>query len=257
MLRKRTPCILKAAVLITAVLLCLASCTRSSTADSQSASLSSISCFVPSSAKDAPALSAHSAILIEMDGGDAIYQRNADERLPMASTTKIMTALVALENCDVNKTVSVSPEAVGIEGSSVYLFAGERITMEDLLYALLLSSANDAAAAIAIEVGGSIEGFAALMNERAHSLGLENTNFINPHGLYDEQHYTTARELAVIAREAMKHPTFARIVATYKRTAEMADGGERLFVNHNKLLSSYEGACGIKTGYTKKAGDVS
>lgn len=200
-------------------------------------------------------ISAHSAILIEMSSGTAVYQKNADERLPMASTTKIMTALVALESCDTDRVVTVSPEAVGVEGSSIYLFAGERITMEDLLYALLLSSANDAAAAIAIEIGGSIEGFADMMNARAREMGLVSTHFTNPHGLYDEDHYTTARELAIIAREAMAHSTFAKIVSTYKKTAAMTSGeASRLFVNHNKLLQRYNGACGIKTGFTKKSG---
>ena len=255
---RRIPNILiRAAVLLTAVSLCLVGCSRSVTADSQSAVSGSFVGFVAATESDADArtVSARSAILLEMTSGEVIYQKNADERLPMASTTKIMTALVALENCDVSHTVTVSPDAVGIEGSSVYLFSGESISMQDLLYALLLSSANDAAAAIAIEVGGSIEDFAAMMNQRAASLGLENTHFTNPHGLYDEQHYTTARELAVIANEAMKHPTFARIVATYKWTSQMAFGNaERLFVNHNKLLLRYEGACGIKTGYTKRSG---
>lgn len=252
---------LKAVVFITAVSLCLVGCSaRFASPDEQereSDTKDSLSCFIPSISANPTdvSVSAHSAILIEMDSGEIVYAKNADERLPMASTTKIMTALVALENCDVSRTVTVSPQAVGIEGSSVYLFAGEKITMQDLLYALLLSSANDAAAAIAIEVGGSIEGFAQMMNDRARELGLENTNFTNPHGLYDEQHYTTARELALIANEAMKHPAFAKIVATYKWASKMADSDEtRLFVNHNKLLKSYEGTCGIKTGFTKKSG---
>ena len=241
--------------------LCLAGCSTrlQSMAEQERESVreDSLSCFISANEQDrgSVSVSAHSAILVEMDSGEAIYAKNADQRLPMASTTKIMTALVALENCDVSRVVTVPREAVGIDGSSIYLFEGERITMEDLLYALLLSSANDAAAAIAIEVGGSIEGFAQMMNDRAQKLGLESTSFTNPHGLYDDQHYTTARELALIAREAMKHPTFARIVCTYKWTSKMTQSeGVRLFVNHNKLLKSYEGACGIKTGYTKKSG---
>lgn len=239
---------------VLAVCLCSVAC-RSVDAHNTTQSTLPCSLFVPTAEQQTLSLSAHSAILLEMSSGETVYQKNADERMPMASTTKIMTALVALENSELSRVVTVSPDAVGVEGSSIYLFAGERITMEDLLYALLLSSANDAAAAIAIELGGSIEGFADMMNGRASQMGLENTHFTNPHGLYDEQHYTTSRELAAIAREAMQNVTFASIVSTYKRTAPMTDAdGARLFVNHNKLLRGYEGACGIKTGYTKKSG---
>ncbi len=204
---------------------------------------------------NAPSVSAKSAILIEASSGEVIFSKNADERLPMASTTKIMTALVALENCDVKKTVSVSAAAVGVEGSSVYLYPEEKLTLEDLLYAMLLESANDAAAAIAIEVGGSIEGFADMMNEKARALSLVDTHFENPHGLDGETHYTTARELAIIAREAYSNERFREIVSTYKKTIPLNETeGVRLLMNHNKLLKSYEGAVGIKTGFTKKSG---
>ena len=173
----------------------------------------------------------------------------------MASTTKIMTALVAIENCPIDKMVTVSPEAVGVEGSSVYLKANEKISMESLLYALLLSSANDAAAAIAYEVAGGIPEFAELMNEKAKSLGLENTHFANPHGLDDAEHYTTARELALIARAALENETFSKIVSTKKKTISIHDGEEsRLLVNHNRLLFEYDDVVGVKTGYTKKCG---
>lgn len=243
------------AALLSAVLLCLVGCQTVPDGDGNLSDESSSFPFVKTASQEVIDVSAHSAILVEMQSGSVVYRKNADEKMAMASTTKIMTALVALENCELSRVVTVSPEAVGVEGSSVYLFAGERITMEDLLYALLLSSANDAAAAIAIEVGGSIEGFADMMNARAQTLGLENTHFTNPHGLYDDEHYTTARELAIIAREAMAHEIFAKIVATYKKSAAMiGSDGARLFVNHNKLLKSYDGACGIKTGFTKKSG---
>ena len=135
-----------------------------------------------------------------------------------------MTALVAIENCELDNTVTVSSDAVGIIGSSVYLYAGEQMTMESLLYALLLESANDAAAAIAIEISGSIDGFAQLMNEKAASLGLENTHFTNPHGLDNEEHYTTARELAALTSAALKNETFREIVSTYKKSIEMHNG---------------------------------
>ena len=202
-----------------------------------------------------PAVSAKSAILIEASSGEVLFEKNADQILPMASTTKIMTALVAIESGDVKRTVSVSPQAVGVEGSSVYLYPNEKLTLEDLIYAMLLESANDAAAAIAIEVGGSIEDFAEMMNERARSLGLTNTHFENPHGLDGETHYTTARELAIIAREAYSNETLKSIFSTYKKTIPLNETeGVRLLINHNKLLKSYEGATGIKTGFTKKSG---
>ncbi len=207
------------------------------------------------SAVNIPTVSAHSAILIEAESGRVIFDKNADERRHMASTTKIMTALVAIENADVSKTVSVSADAIGIEGSSVYLYKDEKLTLEDLLYAMLLESANDAAAAIAIEVGGSIEGFADMMNKKAAELGLENTHFENPHGHDGDSHYTTARELAIIAREAMSNGDLRTIVSTHKKTIPLNESeGVRLLINHNKMLKGYEGAIGVKTGFTKKSG---
>ena len=198
--------------------------------------------------------SAEGAILIEASGGDVIYEHNADRRLPMASTTKIMTALCAIESGDIGRRVKVSPAAVGVEGSSVYLTAGEELTLEDLLYALMLASANDAATAIAIEVSGSVEDFAALMNERAVSLGCENTHFTNPHGLDNEEHYTTARDLAAITAAALGNETFRTIVSTYKHTIPMPQGGVRLLLNHNRLLRTEENVIGVKTGFTRRSG---
>ncbi len=210
---------------------------------------------MPNGSLSTPTVSAKSAILIEATSGEVLWAKNADSQLPMASTTKIMTALVAIESGDVKRAVSVSPKAVGVEGSSVYLYPNEKMTLEDLLYAMLLESANDAAAAIAIEVGGSIEGFAEMMNRKAQSLGLKNTHFENPHGLDGETHYTTARELALIAREAYSNEVLKGIFSTYKKTIPLNETeGVRLLINHNKLLKSYEGATGIKTGFTKKSG---
>ncbi len=200
-------------------------------------------------------ISAKAAVLVEATTGRIISAKNADVRLPMASTTKIMTALVAIENCDISTVVTVSSDAVGVEGSSIYLFEGEQLTLEDLLYALLLASANDAAAAIAIEVGGSIEGFAEMMNAKASELGLSDTHFTNPHGLDDPEHYTTAAELAKIASAAMQNEIFKTIVSTRKKTIPQNNGeGVRLLVNHNKLLIGYEGCIGVKTGFTKQSG---
>lgn len=198
--------------------------------------------------------SAEASVLIEAESGDVICARNEDERLPMASTTKIMTALVALERCDPDMTVTVSPLAVGVEGSSVYLTANEKLTMSDLIYALMLESANDAAAAIAIEVGGSIEGFAELMNEKAAELGCTNTHFTNPHGLDNAEHYTTARDLATITRAALENEAFRTVVSTERRTIPLEGGGVRMLINHNRLLRENDSVIGVKTGFTKRSG---
>ena len=202
-----------------------------------------------------PTVSAESAILIDSQSGRILYEKNAHERMGMASTTKLMTALVALSLSDKDRVISIPSEAVGIEGSSVYLVEGEQLTLEELILALLLSSANDAATAIAISISGSVEAFAEQMNDYAESLGLSDTHFTNPHGLYDKEHYTTAAELGLIAAEALKNETIRQIVAKQKATIPH-DGVKdaRLLVNHNKLLKSYDGAIGMKTGFTKKTG---
>lgn len=201
-----------------------------------------------------PTVSAKAVALIDLDGR-IVYANRAEERLPMASTTKIMTATVALESADPNERVTVTPDAVGIEGSSAYLMAGETFVMKDLLYALLLSSANDAAVAIAIHIDGSVEAFAERMNAKADELGLTSTHFTNPHGLDDEAHYTTALDLARLTAYALRNEQFAEIVSTVRYECPMSNGeGTRLFVNHNRLLRSYEGAIGVKTGYTKRTG---
>ena len=206
-------------------------------------------------------LSAKSAILIDLDEKSILYQRNTRERMAMASTTKIVTALVACELSECDATIKIPREAVGIEGSSIYLCEGELLTVEQLLYALLLESANDAAVALAISVAGSIENFAQKCNEKAYSLGLRDTSFKNPHGLYDEEHYTTAYDLAILTAEALKNPTIAKICATKRATIPLGvteesptGNGLRYLKNHNKLLSTYDGAIGVKTGFTKKSG---
>ena len=210
---------------------------------------------IPLSANAAPKTSAKSAILMEAESGRVLYQQNAFVRLPMASTTKIMTAIVAIEAGNIGRTVLVSPEAVGVEGSSIYLYPHEKLTLEQLLYALMLESANDAATAIAIEVAGSVEAFSALMNQKAEALGLTATHFTNPHGLDHEEHYTTAYDLAKIAAYAMKNDTFRKICGTGRITIPLKETeGTRVLINHNKLLSRYRGAVGVKTGFTKKSG---
>ncbi len=200
-----------------------------------------------------PSVSAASAILIEAGSGRVLFEKDADIRRGMASTTKIMTALIALEDPDPTQLVRVSPEAVGIEGSSLYLRVGDAITLKDLVTALMLESANDAAAAIAIHIAGSVEAFAARMNDKAASLGLENTHFDNPHGLDGPDHATTARDLAKLAAHAMKNEAFRTIVSTYRATVTV-NGSARTLINHNRLLKLYDGAIGVKTGYTKKCG---
>ena len=199
-------------------------------------------------------LSAQSAVLIDARDGRVLYEKDADTPRPMASTTKIMTAVVALESCDVNEIIEIANEAVGVEGSSIYLQKGERMTLLELLYALLLQSANDAAVAIAVGVGGSVGNFADMMNEKAMSLGLTSTHFENPNGLDADGHVTTAHELALLTAYALKNPIFAEIVATYKRKISGPNGTVRLVVNHNKLLNMYDGCVGVKTGFTKKSG---
>ena len=200
-------------------------------------------------------VSAKGAVLVEADSGNAVFEKNAHKRMPMASTTKIMTALTVLQSVPITDTVKIPREACGIEGSSVYLREGESFTVEELLYALLLASANDAATALAIHVCGSVEAFAERMNDIARSLGLRNTHFVNPHGLHDSDHYTTAYELALITREAARNDIFRKITST-QRTVIRRDSKEsaRLLVNHNRLLSSYGGCFGVKTGFTKTSG---
>lgn len=203
----------------------------------------------------APSVSAHSAVLLDAELGTVLYAKDADTRHPMASTTKVMTALVALEQMAPDTQICISPDAIGTEGSSIYLTEGEQLTLEQLLYALLLESANDAAVAIAIGIAGSVEQFAELMNRKAADLGLTDTQFRNPHGLDAEGHYTTAYELALIARAALQNKLILKMVSTRKATIPH-DGidGVRLLVNHNKMLRLYDGSIGVKTGYTKKSG---
>ncbi|MDR2671120.1 MAG: D-alanyl-D-alanine carboxypeptidase [Oscillospiraceae bacterium] len=200
----------------------------------------------PASALD---VSAESAVLYDAAGDTFLYEKNADARMLMASITKMMTALVVLEQCNLEDVVAVPASCVGVEGSSMSLEEGEQLTVEELIYGMLLLSGNDAAAALAVHTAGSIEDFAALMNGKAEALGLQNSHFANPHGLNDDANYASARDLAYIAAEAMRTPTFRTVTAT--KTIQTAGRDMR---NHNKLLWDYEGTVGGKTGYTIKAG---
>ncbi len=199
----------------------------------------------------AQALSARKAILLDGETGRVLYEKDADSRSLIASCTKIMTALVVAEQCNVLDRVKIPKEAVGVEGSSMYLREGEVLTVQELLYGLMLHSGNDAATALAIYCGGTVEGFAGLMNDKAHVLGLTGTHFENPHGLDSPNHYSTARDLAVLTAYAMKNPIFAQTVSTKNVRV-----GERSLTNHNKLLWQVEGADGVKTGYTRAAGRI-
>ncbi len=205
--------------------------------------------------KEIPINAARCAIVIDAKSKNVLFESNADEKRGMASTTKIMTALVVIENCDPEYEFVIPKEAVGIEGSSVYLQEGERLTVRELLYCLMLESGNDAAVALAICCSGSTDAFADNMNARADEMGLKSTHFANPHGLSDENHYTTARELAIITSIAMEYPLFREICSTQRMQVRYngAKNG-RTLVNHNKLLFGYEGATGVKTGYTSADG---
>ena len=194
--------------------------------------------------------SAACAILVDATSGDVLYEKNADQKMLIASTTKIMTALVALWYGELSDIVTVSRRAANTIGSSMYLKAGERLTLEALLYGLLLSSGNDAGVAIAEHVGGGSEAvFVQHMNETARALGMTNSSFANPHGLDDKNNYSTARDMAKLANVALGNPVFRRMVST--KTIKI---GNRSLTNHNKLLGALEGCIGVKNGYTKAAG---
>lgn len=200
-------------------------------------------------------VSAESAVVLDAASKRVLLEKDAYKKRGMASTTKIMTALVAIENLSLDDVVTVSPHAAGVEGSSIWLSPLEKITVHDLLYGLMLASGNDAATALAEYACGSEDAFTSVMNKKAKKLGAYNTNFTNPHGLPDDGHYTTAYDLALISASAMENELFSKIVSTKKQVISW-EGSEwnRSLSNHNKLLNMYKYATGIKTGYTKKDG---
>lgn len=214
-----------------------------------------IICIIFSLPVSAVSTSAKAAAVINGDTGEVLYSQNADTRLPMASTTKIMTSLLLCEHGNLEKEITVTADMLKVEGSSMGLLPGDTVTLHDLLYGMLLASGNDAANVTAIAVSGSVKAFAELMNRRAAELGLKNTHFVTPSGLDAEEHYTTARELALLAAFALKNEEFAKAAAS--KTATLCYGNppyKRTLSNHNKLLKLYEGAVGVKTGFTKKSG---
>lgn len=193
---------------------------------------------------------ASSAIVMDADSGRILYAQDIHEQRLIASITKLMTALIAVEQTDdLDREITIEPEWVGIEGSSIYLKAGETVSMRTLLYGLLLQSGNDAAQAIACHISGDVACFASLMNARASEIGMTNSHFANPSGLNDEKHYSTAYDMALLACVCLQNEVVAEICATKSITI-----GTRTFVNHNKLLQRYEDCVGMKTGYTERAG---
>jgi serine-type D-Ala-D-Ala carboxypeptidase (penicillin-binding protein 5/6) len=217
--------------------------------------LVTVLCSYPAFAKENPIVNARAAVLLDEQTGRILFAKNPIAIMEPASTTKIMTAILTIEKADLHKTVLVSKAAASEDGTSMHLKPNERLTLQDLLYGLLLSSGNDAATAIAESVGGTESNFARLMTAKARSLGLRNTQFKNASGLPAYGHYTTAYDLALLTRYALQNTTFARIVQTKVKVIPGA-GSDQDFslINHNKLLWQYPYSTGVKTGYTIRAG---
>ncbi len=200
-------------------------------------------------------LSAVSAILYYPEYGKVLYEKNSESLRSMASTTKIMTSLIALEECTPGRVIEITDEMVNVEGTSSGLRAGDKITLRDLVYCMMLESGNDAANSVAIALGGSFEGFAEIMNKRAAEIGMKNTSFVTPSGLDDENHYTTAYDMALLAAEALGNREFFSISKEKSKKITFVDSDKSVTLsNHNRLLREYDDCIGIKTGFTKKSG---
>ncbi len=194
-------------------------------------------------------------IVINCDTLEILHEKDSGKKASIASLTKIVTAITALENFDVSKEIIVTDEMVGVDGSSIYLKKGEVLSVEELLYGLMMRSGNDAATAIALSVSGSVGEFSKLMNETAQKAGAVNSNFVNPHGLEEKEHYSTAKDVALITAYALKNQSFSKIVGTKKKVIRNTiEDYDRVLINKNKLLYSYDGCDGVKTGYTKVSG---
>ncbi len=225
-----------------------------------------IICFLTSSFSPAaiaqpvsgPSISGYAAVLIDASTGNIIFEKNADVKMEPASTTKIMTAIIALERGNLSDIVVTGVNPTLAEGTRIYLEEGEKLTLEQMLYALLLNSANDAAIAIAEHIAGDVQSFVDMMNEKAREIGAYNTIFLNPSGLTEDGHLTTANDLAIITRYALKNlPEFRKMVATKNLTIPwQGNDWDRQLINLNKLLWNYDGADGVKTGYTSSAGQT-
>ncbi|MBQ8209311.1 MAG: D-alanyl-D-alanine carboxypeptidase [Clostridia bacterium] len=206
-------------------------------------------------ALDAEELSALSAVVYCTQTGEVIFEKNADDVRSMASTTKIMTSLIALECNTPHRVVEITEEMADVEGTSSGLEAGDRITLENLVYCMLLESGNDAANAVALAIGGSFEAFADMMNKKAKEIGMENTSFVTPSGLDDDNHYTTAYDMALLTAYALENPDFVNICSQSTYNADFISSGKTVTLsNHNRLIKEYEGCFGVKTGFTKKSG---
>ncbi len=218
--------------------------------------LSTIFVKMPFLCTNAISSSAVGMCVLDKESGRILYSKNENKQLPMASTTKVVTAITVLNNCNnLDAYIQVDDSAIGVEGTSIYLRKGETIKVKDLLYGLMLRSGNDAATALACHVGGSVNGFAQLMNDLALKIGTKNSHFANPHGLDNKEHYTTAYDLALITAYALNNPIFKQIVSTKNYVIEATNKSDKRYLtNKNKLLSTLEGCCGVKTGFTSKAG---
>lgn len=224
--------------------------------------ISAVGCIFVANIKNQPTIayaassSAKAMCVLDKDSKRILYAKNQNESLPMASTTKVVTAITVLENCkDLNQTITINKNAVGVEGTSIYLRQDEQISVIDLLYGLMLRSGNDSATALAYHIGGSVDGFASLMNGMAKKVGAKNSHFANPHGLDNPNHYTTAYDLALITCHALNNPTFKQIVSTKNHIIPATNKSDKRYLtNKNRLLSSLSGCCGVKTGFTSKAG---
>lgn len=211
--------------------------------------------LIPPAASAAPGVSAQAAVLMDADSGRVLYAKEEHKQLSMASTTKIMTALLTVEQGNLDREITVTDEMVRVEGSAMGLRAGDKVTMEGLVYGMLLSSGNDAANAAALSIAGSAEAFAELMNQKAKELGANDTHFVTPSGLDAEEHYSTAYDMALIGAAAMKNETFASIASTKSTTVTFGNPPKEVWLsNHNRLLKEYDGTIGVKTGFTKKSG---
>ncbi len=200
-------------------------------------------------------ISASSAIVMAVQTGEVIYEHNAREKRSMASTTKIMTALLTLEKADLKKQITVTEKEVKVEGTSMGLLPDDKVTFEGLVYGMLLQSGNDAANVAAVKLGGSVENFIDMMNKRASEIGMYDTNFVTPSGLDDDEHYSTAYDMALLGCEAIKNADFRYICSQKKAVVCYGNPPyKRTLTNHNKMLSTYDGCIGLKTGFTKKSG---
>lgn len=201
-------------------------------------------------------ISAESAVVIDTCGNEILFEKDAFQKRSMASTTKIMTTILAVESGKLGCDINVTEKMTNAEGTSIGLRCGYRITLGDLVYGMMLESGNDAANAVAIYLSGSLEAFSELMNEKAKEIGMNHTHFVTPSGLDDEEHYSTAYDMALLASYCIKNPCFKQICSTKRYTANLKspDNYRLYFSNHNRLLSSVEGVFGVKTGFTKKSG---